>query len=429
MHLVCVIMLYGIVILLGGTRMIAAGAALLFGIHPMTNETVVVAIWTNTTAYAFVFTSFFLFLFSLHSLKAQRNWQIPLSGSLVCAVFAVFTYEPAIVVYGLIAGYLWVWKYRGGPLPRTYAFALTSGVALELLTIFGLRHLIVTEAAPVNSISVALKDTAMYLLGLALPVDVILMNTLFGTPLPSQIHVTSETLAVGVAICVAIAALITALLRNARLRMRLGSTDWTTLTFLLAAIPFSLLPLLVFRGHPSEHGLYLPAAFYAALLSILLAQLTKTRALYILIVGCLAASFAAGTLVRNERVERCAAIAQKILTQLPLSRWRSGQWQIQLGTLPGAQLSEPYGIYNDWGIHTLEVDNGSTPGAESAIQLETGNEAVAVRVNPPGMPFKGCVKAHTCFWISAGGDVTEAPSQTAVGAHDPCRKKAGACRS
>ncbi|MGZ3529761.1 MAG: hypothetical protein ACXVAO_19055, partial [Vulcanimicrobiaceae bacterium] len=82
MHLLCVVMFYGIVWLISGSRPLAAGAALLFGLHPIANETVVVAIWTNATAYALLFSSFFLFLCSLRSQSAGGNWRIRLLASL-----------------------------------------------------------------------------------------------------------------------------------------------------------------------------------------------------------------------------------------------------------------------------------------------------------------------------------------------------------
>lgn len=408
MHLVSVAMLYGIVFLVTESIAIAAGAALLFGLNPIVNENVVVAIWTNSTAYAIAFSSLFLFLYSLRSLRTGGNWRIPLTGSLSCAFIAFFTYEPTIAIFGLIAGYLAVWRIRGYPLTRSYILFLGTGIALELLFFFTLRHLIITHGAPLNSLAIILRNTGMYALALVLPVDVVLAHALFGTPLPSEIRFSRKLLILPVLVSVSLLVLAVILARNPRTRARVRTLDLPLIAFLAAGIPLGVLPLLLFREHPSEHDLYLSAALYAALISTLAWQITRSRAIYAAILLVLVTSFAAGTWVRNERVEQCALIAHRIVTQLPIGRWRNGEWNIRLGMSPAQRLGSPYGIYNDYGLHALETESGSTPGAQEAIQIAANSERVKVRVVWLATTMEHCATPQTCFWVSPSGTVTDA---------------------
>lgn len=408
MHLVALGTLYGIVLLLTDSTAIAIGASLLFGLSPMVNETVVVGIWTNSTAYAIAFTAFFLFLYSLRLLQAGRGWRIPLTAALLCAFVALFTYEPTISIFFLIIAYLAVWRSRGFLLPSAYVTFLLTGIAVEMLLFFGIRHLVITSSAPVNSLDVIIRNAAMYFAALVLPIDVVLANAVFGTPLPSDMHFGLKLLALPLIGGVSLLVLMFVLARSPRTNARLSTLDWPLMAFLGAGILLGVLPLLLFREHPSEHDLYLSAGLYAAALGILARRLTRSKAAFAVVVLALAASYAAGISIRNQRVEQCAAIAHRILSQLPTERWRKGEWHIRLATTPLERLGKPYAIYNDFGLHALETENGSTPGAQYAIQIAASNERIKVNVEWQSAQMTHCTQTDTCFWVSPAGSVRSA---------------------
>jgi hypothetical protein len=408
MHLVSVAMLYGIVWLIAESRVVAVGAALLFGLNPMVNETIVVAIWTNATAYALLFASLFLFLYSLRSLKRNGNWSIPLLVSLVCALVALFTYEPTIAIFGLMFCYLGVWKARGLRLTRPYLSVLFFGSALELVAFFVIRHVFITSAAPLNPPSIVLRNAMMYCVALMTPVDFVLANALFGIPLPSELRIGAKLLILPAVIGIALLVIAILLVRHRRFKAAIARIDRPVLLFLVVGIPIGVLPTLLFREHPSEHDLYLSAAFYATLISLVIWQMTRSRLIYGLIILSLAISFSAATWVRNERVQECAVVAERILTQLPVARWRDGSWHIFLATTPGERLSQPYGAYNDYGLHSLQTETGSTPGAQDAVQIAANNERIRVSVVKRETIARSCIEPSTCFWVSTSGEVTGA---------------------
>lgn len=418
MHLVSVAMLYGIVWSIAGSRPVAAGAALLFGLEPMSNETIVVAIWTNATAYALVLCCFFLFLRSLEALRRSSRWKPLLLASLACAFLAIFTYEPTIAVFALMAGYLFVWKARSLPITRGFLTFLFAGIAVELAVFFIARHVVITQGAPMNSIGAMLRNAIMYAVALLLPMDFVLANALFGTPLPSQLHVSKGALILPALFALALLLAAAIAVRQTEVRTRLASLDRPALAFFAAAIPIGVLPLLLFRDHASEHDLYPSAAFYTALLCMLVWQIARSRAVYAAIVLLFTFSFAGATWVRNERVATCATIAQRIITQLPVAHWREGAWHIRLATPPGKRLGEPYGAYNDYGLHSLETEKGLTPGAKDAVQIAAENRHITVDVVNERTILRDCNEPYTCFWVSPSGVVRDAvPVKRGVYAH------------
>ena len=405
MHLFSTAAVFGIALLLGRSTWAATGAALLFGLSPVANEAVAVAIWTNTTAYALVLWSFFLFAYSLERAQARR-WFPPLAGSLLLAFLALFTYEPAIVVFGFIYGYGAI-RFRREPLiPRAFLGVLIGATALELGAFFGARHLLAITGTDFVSAGVFLHNAAVYGAGLLSPIDSVLAHAVFGVPLPST--PTSAVALLWPALLGAVVLLTLAALGLARpAGPRLRSVDWPVIAFLVAAIPFSILPILAFRPHPSEFNLYVPAALYAVALSVVWWKLSRGPIAYSVVVGFLVVSYACGTFVRNERVVACGRIVSHILAQLPAATWRTGSWHVRLATPASEKLATPFGIYNYEGLETIEVPAAKTPGAQEAARIVTGNDAVTVDVVDPAALSAGCTVPHTCYLVSANGDVKE----------------------
>lgn len=405
MHLVSVAMVYGIVWLTARSQLVSLGAALLFGVHPMSNETVVVAIWTNATAYALFFASFFFFLYSLQRMDEARGWRLPLSASLACAFIAFFTYEPTIVVFGLMAAYLVVRHLRGMRPSRAFLTALLTGTAIEFAFFFTVRHAMIAHAAPWNPLGVVIRNATMYVVALLLPVDFVLSHAIFGTPLPSDIHFKPAMALVPAAGAIALALIVFALSRVRTVRARFANVDFLVLLFLLVAIPLGFLSLLLFREHASEHDLYPSVAFYTAIIAILTWQLTRSRAVFAVVITLLALSFTSGTWLRNENVGQCGTIAKNIMTHLPVEDWRQGQWHVVL--VPVQRLAKPYGIYNHTGLATIEVPgSGVDDAAQNAVQIATQNEHVVVEVVNPDAITTHCRTSDACFFISPSGDVS-----------------------
>jgi hypothetical protein len=417
MHLAAVAAVFGIVMLIVGSEGAAAGAALLFGLDPSANEAVVVAIWTNTTAYALLLGSFFFFLWSLRALDRDRNWFPMLLGSLVLALVALFTYEPTIVVFALIFGYLLLLRFQDRTPAPAYLACLGAGSVLVLGVFFGVRHLLAIQGTAVLPLALVARNLAIYLVGLVLPVDLVLGNALFGIPLPGSGAAFSATMILPSAVFAIVLGLVFWLVNtrwvarqhDAYRRDAFGrdTFDWRLVTFFALAIPVTLVPIVLFRPHASEFNLYVPAALYATLSSIVLWRFARSSAAYWAVIGLLLLSYAGGTVVKNQRVIACGRVAAKILGGLPIAHWRQGVWHIALATPATERLTPRYGIYDYSGVETLEVPSSDIRGAQEAVRLASGNENVSVAIVRPGALRRACVRPDTCFWVLANGDVKE----------------------
>ncbi len=403
-HLLAVTFVYGIALLLSKSRAAAAGAAVLFGVHPLANQVVVAAVFGNTAAYALLLGSFFFFLYSL---EEGRAWKWPLVCSFVCALLALFTYESTIVIFGFTFTYLFlVWR-RGRSISRAYFMTFLCGSGIVLLSLFVARRLFVAEPTPLVPVGLILRNTAMYLGSLLLPVDSVFAHTVWGTPLPSEMTISRSLLAAVGVVVAALALLVLLALRSAGVRERLKRVDWPVIALLAVGIPFSLGPFLAFTGHASETYMYLPAALYAILLSLVLNGMLRPRA-YATVVTVLVMSLASGTWVRNQLVTSCGATAKNILSQLPLERWRTGDWNIRLAR----PLEEPararYGMYGWEGLSTIDPgESASMPPVQAALRSFSGNDRLKAEV-VPGEELHDCSVPGTCFWVSRRGDVKDA---------------------
>jgi hypothetical protein len=398
-HLAGVAFVYGIAWLLFGSFAAAFSAAILFGLNPMANQSIVAAIWTNTTAYALMFGSFFLFLLSLRENGRSRLW---LCSSFALLFVGLFTYEPVIVVIGFMIGYLAIRLFRSQGPSRGYLAAFAAATLPVLLIFFAARQAVVHDRMPFVPVALQAHNLALFGAGLLTPFDFVLSNAVFHTPLPSQVRPSGGVSVIILAI--GLAAMIVAVVRLPSVWARRKRVDGLLSLFLAVCIPATLVPFLFFTAHASETYLYAASAIYAILLSSLLVALLPLRAVQV-IVGLFALSFTAADLVRNSRVAVCGAAAQTTLSQLPRSSWREGPAHIYLATPPGQESGPRYGMYGYSGLSSIEVEGLGIRSAEAALQIVTGNDRVVADVLPPGTMADKCTAPQTCFLVYRDGTV------------------------
>src|SRR6185503_6880048 len=79
---------------------------------------------------------------------------------------------------------------REMPVSRKYLLVLVIGTVLLVGSYFGMRRMFVTIAAKqaVPSVKTVVASTVMYTAALLSPIDSVLANNCFGTPLPSELQ-------------------------------------------------------------------------------------------------------------------------------------------------------------------------------------------------------------------------------------------------
>jgi len=402
-HLLNILLVYGIGMLLFRNWLASAGAALLFGVHPLVNQPVVAASFTIPAAHVGFLFALFCFLYSLRKKPESLPW---LCLGLLAGWLSLLTYESSISVFVLMFGYLFIQFVivREMPVSRKYLLVFVIGTVLLVGSYFGMRRMFVTVAAKqaVPSVKTLVGSTVMYSAALVSPIDSVLANDWFGTPLPSELQLGAISsgwklvLLVIAIIGVVCLALLVKVLVN-RLNRRALAID----LFLLSAIVLSLLPLIVFTPKPSETYMYLAVAFGALLFSSVLSLLVKVeeprgRAVFVGVFGVLAISFSCATWVRNGSVASCGQTAKIIMDQLQQDRFKQGDWSVWLVAAPGEPRVQRYGIYRCRGIETI-----GAPGIESALRVANNNELVSAHVVDAtllpancGSPRAVCLQVH-----------------------------------
>jgi dolichyl-phosphate-mannose-protein mannosyltransferase len=408
-HLICAFCVYGIAWFWTHDRKTALTAGLLFCLMPAANQTVVAAIFTNTVAYALLLASFLLFLYWLD----RGRWYI-LAASMTSVSIGLFFYEPVIVVFAMIFGYLFLSSWKRNTLDGRKIMALVGSSAVVLLIFGTVRHLIVHGQNPRAPLGTILVDSAMYIAALVSPVDPVLANRLFGTPLPPAFHVSRQSL---LWLALAFAALLATallLLRTQAVQAGLRRLDKGLAAFLVFSIFAVLTPFLVFSPHASETYLYLPAALYAIVLSLVFRALLTSDLAYGIVAAIFLLSFGAGTWARNQKVAACGQIAARILGQLPMDDWKTGESYIRLANAAGEAPQHHYGVYLYQGLSTIERgDPGDSPAAMYALQLVTKNPSLKVEVVDPTEMDHSCSIPRTCFWVYRDGTIRDV-TQTAA---------------
>jgi hypothetical protein len=409
-HLICALCVYGMAWFWTHDRKTALTAGLLFCLMPVANQTVVAAIFTNTVAYALLLSSFLLFLYWLDN---GRSYLLAVAMTLVA--IGLFFYEPVIVVFAMIFGYLLLFRWKRNTLDRRKIMALVGSSAIVLLIFGTVRHLIVHGQNPRAPLATILVDSAMYIAALVSPVDPVLTNRLFGTPLPPAFHVSRQSLLWFALASATLSAAALLLSRTQEVQAGLRRLDKGLATFLVLSIFAVLTPFLVFSPHASETYLYLPAALYAIVLSLVFRALLTSDLAYGIVVAIFLLSFGAGTWARNQKVASCGQIAARILGQLPVDDWKTGENYVRLANARGEAPQHHYGVYLYQGLSTIERgEPGDSPAAMYALQLVTKNPSLKVEVVDPAEIDHSCNIPRTCFWVYRNGtvrDVTQAATQ------------------
>jgi hypothetical protein len=395
-HLINVALVYVLGWLLFGSVPVSAAAAALFGLHPLANQPVIGALWTNTIAH----TGFLLAIMTfIMSLRAKR-WALWLSLAIISGWLALLTYDSSIVVFPLMAVYLifYVWVFQRRILPRGFLIACCGITAPLMAAYFVLRVVFVsqgwsqaTETVPAPGI--VAKNIAMYLLALLSPLDTVLANEWLNLPLPSESNLDNFILAalaiLALLLAIGLAAVRYAVKRNPTVTRRV---DWAAVLFLVSAIGLPLLPVLLFSSHPSETYLYLSLAFYALLLAYALGfaidamLIHRKETAYAVVILLFAVVFSAATWTRNDHVLRCATTAQRIIRALPAELSTGGPWTVSFAPAPEHRHS-PYGFYAHRGIYTLGDDDGAVT---AALQFAYGNPLLTGKLIEPERSAERC---------------------------------------
>jgi hypothetical protein len=412
-HLICALCIYGIVWVWARDRLVALVCGMFFCLEPTANQTVVAAVFTNTVAYACLLSGFLSFLQWRES--KQTGW---LFCSMGLILIGLFFYEPVIVVFALMGGYLALEYWRGKTTVRKELIPWAGGVAAVTFVFALVRHFVVRGTSPRVPTALIAHNFVLYMGALLSPIDAVTANELFGAPLPPQLHFDRTSLVWLLLAFAAIVVALVSLLRRRAVQENLKRLDKGLLLFLGLAIPVVLSPFLLFTPHASETYLYLPTALFVILLGISLRALLPSKWAYGAVVVLILLSFATGTWIRNNRVLACGEIADTIIHNLPTAHWKSGQWNITLSDFPDQTPPPRYGIYNYKGLSTIDPDDQETGiGAQNALQTMTGNSALRAEINNAPDAASACVIPETCFDVSLSGSVRPAVSNdgTALG--------------
>jgi hypothetical protein len=406
-HLLAVALVYGLGLAIFRAWSVAVAAALLFGLHPLANQTVVAAVFTITASDSLMLMALLFFVYALQSKRRQLLW---LMLSLTATWISLFLYEASITIFGFLYGYLaieWLQR-RTRRLDRRFLVILASGSGLILASFFAARLLNVSVPTHMTPIGLIVKNALLYAGALVFPIDLVLAHDLFGTPLPSEMHPGLLSMRVLVILFIALTMLLgCVILWRKQLAARLVKLNWSQVVFLCMVICLSLGPFLFFNPHPSETYLHFPAAVYALVLAAVLRQLFEGPVTYTVAIAVCAVLFGVATWDRNERVASCGATARRIASEFPIARWREGSWDIRLAGFPGEPVPTRYGIYGYHGLSTIDVGDPTLPAARDFLQVLSGNEKVEAKVVSP-LEIQPSCPAGTCFWVHADGHVVEA---------------------
>ena len=274
-HLICAICVYGLALILTREHTTALVSGLLFCLDPVANQTVVAAIFTNTIAYACLLVGLLTFL-----IWSESKRTIFLAFSLPLVLCGMFYYEPVIVVFPMMIGYLCLQKYRNSVAPTLKEMVAWIGGSTAVLLAYALtRHLFVRGESFRVPFLTMLHNTILYAGGLLSPIDVVTANKFFRLPLPPVTHLGEKILALLVITIAVLSVGSIAFLKTPKAQAGMQRLDKGLIAYLIFSIPIALSPFLLFTPHASETYLYLPCALYS-ILSVLLWAFLPTKTAY-----------------------------------------------------------------------------------------------------------------------------------------------------
>lgn len=414
-HLLNVFLVYLLASKLFYSFEISLVAAALFGLHPLANQSVIGAVMTNALAHSAYLVGLLMVMRSAES--ARRGW-LWLTGGVISGWISLMTYDPNIVIFGLAFAWLvgqWLGRSEFVSLRSIAVYIAAS--ALLTGVYFGLRELYVPSgwsraASSSVSIGVMAKNAMMYAGAMLSPVDVVLANEWVNAPLPPEIP-SRLSWAVGYGVLGLLASSGFGFLILRWLKMRSSANEKRSVVLLILGTTLPLSTLLLFQSHPSETYLYLPAAFFAILLSFGLVRVLRDVSgstpgiAYSCTVTLILVLFASATWVRNNRVSQCGETAHRILSRLPGKQLSSGRWNVLFANSPVGNATRRYGFYGFRGVHTIAHGPGANSALTSALQLVYRNELLTGKIVESPELLARCRRepGELCVWVHADGDV------------------------
>jgi hypothetical protein len=382
-----------------------AGAGLTaaaFGMHPLAHQSVAAASWSNSAAYAFVLWSWY---FLASSWRSNKPLGRILAGVLLLFL-AVFAYEATIVVLGpLTLDLFWRRFRKESPAAGWPKFLLPwiLGVGFVVILLAIARMAFAVGKMPLTPPVMIVKNFILYFGALVLPVDMLMLNSVAGFPLPSQfVQDSSALLKLGLIAGIPVLLLLVLLYRYRRsIPLPLDSWAWMW----LLAIPMALSPFLLNTSHASETYNYLPVALWCLWVAGRLSawvqpKVAASAAAVILLL------LAGETLLRSNRVRACAATAQTIITTSPLSQWHTGQPRIFYRQRDIPADAPKYGIYAWQGLATVDAQTDMIRALEAALQVASNNPQLTAEAVDDKAFQQACKDtASQCFAVTLDGHV------------------------
>lgn len=425
-HLASVALVYALGVMLLGARAPAAVAAGLFGLHPLANQAVNGAVWTNTMAWALALAGVVL---ALRGLAAPARGRLAIAAGGACALACALVYEPTAALLGLP----WLAIVLGCPVAHGHARWLAGTHLVVVAVAAGLRLLALpasygVAASSVPAPAIAVRNVAVSLAAPLLPLDPVLLAVVAGTPLPSEVDPARVRawLPAGAAVAALAGVLALAAFRAGRRRRarplapdeRARARDGVQVALLAGA--GALLPLvLIFAvtDHPSETYLYGPCAFVMlAAVALVRGRFGARRpALCAVLALAVAASFTLATTVRNRRVLACGRVAARIVAGLPAAARTAGV-PVVFANAPEEPRTTRYGLYGYHGVHTIGHGAMADRGVSAALQLVYGDwrRAAVVRAAPTLAALcAGAAPGELRVWVHPDGRVETCGSRSA----------------
>jgi hypothetical protein len=419
-HLACVVLVFALSSSLFASHRAASWTALLFGLHPLANMTVVGAVVTNAIGHGLLLAALLLFL---RALRATSSAPALVGASLAVAALAILTYDAEVVFFPLTVLLVFIETRASGRKPGRSLLAAWIGGGAILAGGYGLLRALYVPAGKIHgslpSLATLAKSAVTYGGALLLPVDPVFLHEVFGTPFPSELAAPGAS-GRGFTLALLGTSTAVALLLAAIVVRRIPKSDRASATpgvaFVVLGILVLLSPLLLFTKHASETYVYLPTAFVALLVGVLLDAAGRSAprastAAGILLVGLAAAA----TLSRNLAVLRCGRAAERLVDGL---RAGAGETQTLLvANLPGEERSRRYGFYGFRGTDTVGdgalADSALTAAFELARHELGGTVSV---LEPDDLRNAACAPAATlkpAFWVRADGSVSRCACEAA----------------